>query len=154
MTEPDAARSAYEAGDLDALIAMMTEAQQLAFKMAVVRQAIAYLEAILPPKEADDGERSALYPARRWLDDPTEANATEVAIFITMEYADGGLRYSDYGRIYIEAAEAAATTAPRAARHALETAPDAEKAAARAWQVAAAWAILQEAAPPSLDGTT
>src|SRR6476659_9441253 len=92
---PDGAATAYAAGDLDGLIALMTDAQQLQFKMAVVRQAIACLEAILPPKEADDGERSAIYPARQWLDDPTEDSATEVAIFITMEYADGGLRYSD-----------------------------------------------------------
>lgn len=128
---------------LERLATLMTEAQQLRFKYAVVQQAVANIERRLPPEDDDDGERGALNEARRWLADPTPEIAKDILIHIVFEYMDGGLRYSDYSRDFIRPAEAVAfSSVTDAARDTLALIPEAEQTAARQWQVEAAAAIL------------
>jgi hypothetical protein len=151
----DPATEAYRAGDLENLIDLMTEAQQFDFKYAMVRQAVHFTEMQLPPKEEDDGERSAIGMAQRWLDDPTPQNAHDALMFIVAEYMDGGLRYSDYGRVFAEPAEAVTcepgtSSMTRAAGHARNTAIPGQDEAALGWQLDVALAILQDRPIPPL----
>lgn len=151
----DAATAAYRTGDLEKLIDLMTEAQRFRFKYAVVGQAVRYAEMLLPPEENDDGERGAIGIAQRWLDNPTPEYEHDALLFIVSEYIDGGLRYSDYGRVFVEPAEAVSCELGtpwmlRAARHARNAAtPDQAEAALR-WQLDVALSILRENALPSL----
>jgi hypothetical protein len=151
----DPASAACQAGDLEKLIDLMTEPQQFDFKYAVVRQAVHFTEMQLPPKEDDDGERSAMGMAQRWLNDPTPQNAHDALMFVVAEYMDGGLRYSDYGRVFAEPAEAVicdkgTSELVRAAGHARNTATPGQDEAALRWQLDVALAILQENPPPPL----
>ena len=66
------------AEDLQALVASMTPAQQLAFKRAVVAQAIRAVTSRLPPPDGDDGHRGGIAAAERWLADPTPEVAEAV----------------------------------------------------------------------------
>jgi hypothetical protein len=151
----NAAAGAYRAGDLEKLIGLMTEAQQFSFKYAMVRQAVHFTEMLLPSEENDDGERGAIGMAQCWLDDPTPKNEHDALMFIVSEYVDGGLRYSDYGRVFIEPAEAVSCeqSTPgmvRAALHARNSATLDQAEVALRWQLDVALAILQESPLPSL----
>jgi len=144
----NAATEAYQAGDIEKLIGIMTEAQLFSFKYAIVRQAVYYAERILPPEEEDDGERGCISVARSWLEQPTPEVARDSLIFATMEGVDGGLRYFDYDPLFIEPVEAAGvalspTDIVRAAKHARRAARDEHHVEALRWQLDSAWAILQ-----------
>ncbi len=137
-------QTAYNSGDLEALIAGMTHEQDLLLKMAVVRQSLYYVEQILPSEEDDDGERGCLSVARHWLAEPTRENAQNAAWFVGADAMDGGLRYHDYAPIFVEPATVAgADDAKQAIHFADRTIPAGGEQDARQWQLDAALAILQ-----------
>lgn len=143
------AQNAYQAGDLDGLVKLMSEKQQLSFKQAVVRQTIYYVSKQLPPEEKDNGERYFISLANQWLKQPTEENAENASMGVACDYIDGGMRYSDYPSYFLAPAEAAASSAYGATQCAL-TASGNDSRAAYQWQITAAWAILNNKEPPLL----
>jgi hypothetical protein len=147
----DDASAAYQAGDLEALIGLMSGEQGFRFKQAVVRQAVHYIEGRLPPEDEDEGESSGVTFARRWLENPTDENAHAAGAYAYFDAMDGGVRNHDYPDIYNEPAWAAAyDDLASVASATLRTAPAGQEVAARQWQVEAAWAILQGNEPPAL----
>ncbi len=136
---------------LEALFSRMTPQQQLCFKQAVVQQTIYYVSQRLPSEVNDEGERSFISVAQRWLDQPTRENAKYADISATLDMMDGGVRYFDYSDYYLAPAWAAG------ARDGLEATNSALRAAgddadiARQWQVAAAEAILQGQSLPQFE---
>lgn len=58
----------------------------------LVTFAVARLERRLPPPDKDEGERSCLEIARRWLAAPSEVTANAAAVFVAAECWDGGAR--------------------------------------------------------------
>ena len=143
---------ALDSDSIEALAARMSAAQQLALKQAVVRQAIHYTTRALPPASSDEGHRRGILAASRWLDCPTQEMANDAGLFAMGERWDGGVRYYDYPEYFLAPAwTAAASGAGAAARLALEAVPDAEREAARKWQVAVARAVLRAEDLPPLD---
>ena len=130
--------------DVEELQRWMTSAQELRFKQAVVAQAIYYVSKLLPPEADDDGHRSGIRAAIRWLREPTEEMAGHVAALAMAECWDGGVRYHDYPEYFLGPASVAGDTdVRRAARSAIDTAPPEERQAALQWQVESAQAILR-----------
>jgi hypothetical protein len=147
----DDASEAYLAGDLEALIGLMTGEQGFCFKQAMVRQAVHHVEGVMPPEEEDEGESSGVEFARRWLEQPTDENAYAAGAYAYFDAMDGGVRNHDYPKLYNEPAWAAAyDDLALVANTALRTAPAGQEVAARQWQVEAAWAILQSRELPAL----
>jgi hypothetical protein len=143
-------QNAYETGDLQKLVESMDDRQQLAFKMAVVRQTIYYVSQYLPPEDRDEGQRSFIHLAQNWLDCPTEEKARSAAICASFDCVDGGVRYFDYSDYFLEPAWAASHNAYDAISCALtaakENAPSAKK-----WQLETALAILDDRIIPELE---
>jgi len=92
---------------LKLLISSMDEQQQLRFKQAVVKQAINYIERLLPPEEKDDGHRIGINMAHKWLETPTKETALWVGGGVAAEKQDGGARYFDYPPYFLDPAVAA-----------------------------------------------
>jgi hypothetical protein len=139
-----------ESDELEPLVAAMTPDQQLRFKQAVVRQAIHFVSRRLPPEEEDDGHRACINVAMAWLLEPTEARASDAATFAISECWDGGARYDDYPRVFLEPVYAVGLDGCASARRAVYAALPEEQDAARRWQVAAADAILRGEEPSAL----
>ena len=138
--------------ELGRLVEAMTAEQALRFKQALVRQAIHYVSRILPPEREDDGHRSGIRMAAEWLYDPTEEKAEAATVYGTAECWDGGVRYHDYPRLFLNPAWAAGESDLfRAAEYAVESAPALSQDAARAWQIATAKAVLSGEPPPPLE---
>jgi uncharacterized protein YjbI with pentapeptide repeats len=140
-----------EPGDIEALAQTMTSAQRLRFKQAVVAQAIHFVSKLLPPEADDQGHRSGVRAAIRWLREPSDEVARDVAFLAVGECWDGGVRYYDYPAYFLDPAWVAGETdVCKAARLAVNTAPPAEREAALRWQIASAQAILRGAESPPL----
>src|SRR5687768_5627696 len=88
--------------DVEELERWMTSAQRLCFKQAVVAQAIYFVSKLLPPEAEDDGHRSGIRAAIRWLREPTEEMAGHVAALVMAERWDGGVRYHDYPEYFLD----------------------------------------------------
>ena len=159
---------------LQQLLDRLDEQQRLEFKQAVVRQAIFYVEILLPPADEDEGHRNGIISARRWLQEPTAEKAHQAAAGAAGECIDGGVRYFDYPEYFLLPAfvagaaevEQAAQFARRAGvkaelyqGHFKQIVPDeAEEqvvamaqSAALEWQIAVAQAILCAADLPPLN---
>lgn len=137
--------------ELEALIARMNDEQDLLFRMAVVRQAIHYVERILPPESEDEGERGCLNVARAWLSEPTPEKSKSMLWWVVAESIDGGLRYHDYAPIFTEPAWiASAEDAGRAIKYAEKVIPENEIDEAKRWQIEAARAISEGRDIPAL----
>lgn len=122
----------------------MSAGQRLAFKKAVVAQAVRAMTARLPPPEHDDGHRKGVDAAERWLGEPTPEVARDVSAFASGECWDGGVRYHDYPADFLDPAWAAGADDPcEAARLAANATPAATRGAVRAWQVGVAGAVLR-----------
>lgn len=143
------AQNAYQAGDLEGLVKLMSEKQQLSFKQVVVRQTIYYVSKQLPPEETDNGERGFIFLANRWLEQTTEENAEKARTAAVFDCVDGGVRYFDYPEYFHAPAWAVASSAHGATQCAL-TASGNDSEAAYQWQITAAWAILNNREPPLL----
>lgn len=137
---------AYQAGDLEGLVKLMSEKQQLSFKRAVVRQTIYYVSKELPLEEEDKGERDFIFLANQWLEQPTQKNAEKASQGVAWDYIDGGMRHYHYPSYFLAPAEAAASSAYGATQCAL-TASGNDSRAAYQWQIIAAWAILNNKEP-------
>ncbi len=136
------------ANELEELVRAMTPAQKLRFKQAVVRQVIHFVSKRLPPEEEDDGHRGGIIVATNWLNEPTDEKARDASSFAASECWDGGARYDDYPKSFLDPADVAgATDLCSAARIAAQAAPPTEQEEARQWQIAAAQAILQGQEP-------
>lgn len=145
-------RRFYDAGDLDALVEGMTAEQDLLMKMAAVRQAIWYVEQILPTEEEDEGERGCLAVARGWLDEPTPENAERVGLYVAADAIDGGVRYHDYPAIFNDPAlVASADNAKLAIHFTAFTVSKGREQEAKQWQLDVALAILQGREIPPFD---
>jgi hypothetical protein len=126
------------------LISRMTPGQQFRLKYAFVQQTLHYMEARLPPPSEDDGERGCLMIAQQWLDEPTNEHALWAVYYVGADAMDGGARYDDYSKDFLEPACAAGSDLPEhAASCALRAALPAQLASARQWQIEAALAILE-----------
>jgi uncharacterized protein YjbI with pentapeptide repeats len=137
--------------DVEAYVLSMTSAQRLRFKQAVVTQAIHFISKLLPPEAEDDGHRSGIRAAIRWLREPSDEVAKDATFLVVAECWDGGVRYYDYPAYFLDPAWIAGETdVCKAARKALETAPPAEREAGLRWQIESAHAILRGAEPPPL----
>jgi len=159
---------------LRALLNPMNEQQSFRFKQAAIRQAMHYVEEMLPPEEEDDGHRIGITMARRWLAEPTEEVALAAIRIASSESIDGGARYFDYPDYLLSPAFAAgAKDAWEAAHSAFWAGMEAErhrmfhtnkrwgeegqhtaaiaKYAALEWQIAAAQAILRNSELPALN---
>jgi hypothetical protein len=133
--------------ELERLFQPMTSDQKLRFKQAVVRQAIHLVSKHLPPEDEDDGHRHCLRVATDWLNEPTEQKARDAATYAVSECWDGGARYDDYPRIFLEPVYAVAFDGCDSAQRAIYCVPSAEREAARQWQIASAHAILRGQEP-------
>jgi hypothetical protein len=134
------------------LSSLMTPDRQFRLKHACVRQALHCMEVRLPPPSEDDGERGCLLMARLWLDEPTPENTLRAGYFVTAELMDGGARYHDYSKDFLEPASAAGSDLPEhAAKCALSAALPYQRESARQWQLAVALAILQDKDLPPLE---
>ena len=132
-------RGAYLAGNLDALIDMMSEAQQLAFKRWNVKIAVRKARSVLHLFEDeypdDNRPRLAIEAAERWLAEPTEENA---------QLADEAAEAAEEATwAAVWAAAAAAWTAEAAAKAAAWAAVWTAWAAVRRAQLRVAYIILQ-----------
>ncbi|NJK43552.1 MAG: hypothetical protein HC933_04140 [Pleurocapsa sp. SU_196_0] len=136
-----------ESDELERLLQTMTLEQQLRFKQAVVRQAIHFVAKRLPPTNEDDGHRSCLRVATDWLNEPTEQKARDAATYAVSECWDGGARYDDYPRVFLEPVYAVAFDGWDSAQRAMYCVPQAEQEAARQWQIASAHAIGRDQEP-------
>jgi hypothetical protein len=154
--------AAYQGGNLEALVGLMTAAQALRFQQAVVEQAIRSAEPVLPPESGDRGERACLAAARAWVADPSvaTADAARAACFAVQrafapfcaahnaaDAAAGILVKVTADRAYraTYAATLAVSAAGWAAAQGEWTAARQQASqAARAWQVGVAWAVLQD----------
>ena len=134
------------------LSSLMTPDQQFQLKYACVRQALHYMEARLPPPSEDEGERGCLQIAQLWLDEPTVENALRAVYYVGADAMDGGARYDDYSKDFLEPASAAGSDLPEhAARCALAAALPHQRASARQWQIEVAHAILEGKDLPALE---
>jgi hypothetical protein len=94
------ARGAYLAGNLDALIKRMNEAQRQRYRVTLVNLALHYLEE-LPPRLRERNEATACISAiKTWLDQPTEVNRD--AINPTLESAGIIRRFSGQDRYFTQ----------------------------------------------------
>jgi hypothetical protein len=135
--------------EVEPLVNRLTAEQQLRLRQALVRQAIRYVARALPPKELDKGHRLGCLLAAGWLDRPTAKEAREVCTCAAGECWDGGVRYWDYPEYFLSPVWViGATDLDAAARLAAETAPEPERAAAVAWQIAAVRALARGQEPP------
>jgi len=134
---------------LEPLVSRLTAEQQLRLRQALVGQAIRYVSRALPPVDLDEGHRCGCLWAARWLDCPTEEVAREACIWAGGEFWDGGVRYFDYPEYFLDPVLVlGADDLDAAARRAAATAPESERGAAVAWQVAAVRAIARGQEPP------
>lgn len=162
------ARGAYLAGNLDAIIERMSEAQQRQFRRALVEQSARLLEPVMPAENQDVGEHTGLRFARLWLADPDSVELDRWVFSAQADIYDGGVRNFNYGEeVFAPIFAAAAKNLSLAAVYAISAArygaqimlsrgagngqisEVSEQAAARRWQVEAAWAILQGKEPPA-----
>ncbi len=141
----DNASEHHDQFSLEELFNRMDEEQKLTFKKSVVQQTIYYITKQLPPPEQDEGERSFINLAKKWLQSPTEEIRNLMNAAITADYIDGGMRYFDYPAIFLQPAWAAgAKTGLEASEYALGAAEAIQQTAlASEWQMAVAWAILK-----------
>lgn len=93
------ARGAYQARNLDALIAHLSEPQTAEFRRALIRQSIALLEPRLPPSDQTWGEYMGIHTARQWLDNPAAVDLKRAVAAAQMDILDGNVRYFDYSEV-------------------------------------------------------
>jgi len=169
-------RGAYLAGNLAALIQRMNETQQLSFKTAMLKQPIAYAEwwaRNLPP---DTPARQLNAAALRLLNQPSEHNRAELEEASLNPHFVDNLTLAQAGERELLAANVSAQFAAEFCLiidDEMSDVPLEEKAdwfvtiadtylayadvwtiflkTTRAWQVEAAWAILQGKEPPSYE---
>ena len=138
--------------ELYRLSSLMTPDQQFRLKHACVRQALHHMEARLPPPSEDQGERGCLQIARLWLDEPTPENTLRAVYYVGADSMDGGARYDDYSKDFLEPASAAGSDLPEhAAKCALSAALPHQRAVARRWQLEVARAIIDGKDLPALE---
>ena len=142
-------QNAYPTDDLEALVKLMNEKQQIAFKQAVVRQTIYYVSKHLPSEANDEGEHSFIAIANQWIENPTEKNADNAMMSVVADSIDGGARYFDYPVYFHNPAIAAGSNTHYAAQTALESAENDSKSAYQ-WQMTTALAILNNEELPLL----
>jgi hypothetical protein len=108
--------------------------ERIRFKQILVEQALALIASVLPPSDADQGERSASYGAELWLREPTDENAARVAVSAYADRWDGGVRYHDYPAVFLGPTEiAGARDAEEAARWALSFAIEVARFRRHGW---------------------
>ena len=134
---------------VEPLVSRLTAEQQLRLRQALVRQAIRYVTRDLPPEALDEGHRQGCRGAARWLDCPTDEMARDLCTWAASECFDGGVRYFDYPERFLAPVWVIGVAdLDAAARLAAETAPESERGAAVAWQIAAVRAIAGGQEPP------
>ena len=156
-------KSSIQPNILEGLFNLMNDDQKLTFKKAVVQQTIHYVTQQLPPLEQDEGERSYIELAQQWLENPTEEVASRANFAAIASCIDGGVRYHDYSKYFLEPAWAAgADTGLEAIKYALTAATPSNKSgfysndeeleekSAHQWQIATVWAILYDKPLPPL----
>jgi hypothetical protein len=137
---------------LEMLFGQMNEQQQLRFKQAIVAQTVFYVSQRLPVADLDNGERSFIELANKWIAEPTAKNAEQAALAAVLDRVDGEVRHFEMGEYFLTPAEAAgAESGYDAVHHALKAAGDFQVTEAKQWQMATAWDILSDRTPPSVE---
>jgi hypothetical protein len=129
---------------LGMLFGQMDERQQLCFKQAIVAQTIHYVSQRLPVADRDQGERSFVALANKWITAPTQENVDRAASSI-----DKVKDCSDYFLSPVQAA--GAETGYAAIIYALTAAGEFQLTEAKQWQLATAWDILADRNPPPFE---
>ncbi|OCQ97885.1 hypothetical protein BCD67_01775 [Oscillatoriales cyanobacterium USR001] len=136
---------------LEGLFNLMSKAQKLIFKKAVVKQTIYYITKKLPPPEQDEGERLFIELAKEWLRNPTKEVADKAKLAAITDCIDRGVRYFNYPAFFLEPACAAgAKTGLDAAEIALKIAGIGYVGVGIQWQITVAWAILYDQKLPDV----
>ena len=130
----------------------MNEQQQLRFKLAIVAQTVFYVSQRLPIVELDNGERSFIELANKWIAEPTIKNAEQAALAAVLDKVDGESRHFELSEYFLTPAEAAgADNGYESVPYALKAAGDFQIAEAKQWQMATAWDLLADKTPPSIE---